>query len=128
VTNPPRCWWVWWVSCGGIGSTQKGLHKPTKSLYTGGFGGFLSGSSKKWNPSGINPPAICPISSGWQSLTGVVAKHRSGRTADIHCHWARKRVNMTDSARYRQCGNGCVVNVVEWIGRRLVAADESGES
>ena len=29
-----------------------------------------------------------------------------------------------DSHRYRCCGNGVVANVAEWIGHRIMAADE----
>ena len=31
---------------------------------------------------------------------------------------------LSDSARYRQMGNAVTVNVVEWIGRRILAAHE----
>ena len=29
---------------------------------------------------------------------------------------------LADGSRYRMCGNAVTVNVVEWIGRRIVAA------
>jgi site-specific DNA-cytosine methylase len=32
---------------------------------------------------------------------------------------------IADSARYRMCGNAVAVPVVEWIGRRIVAATDS---
>ena len=37
--------------------------------------------------------------------------------------WLADGTQQSDSARYRQCGNAVAVPVVEWLTRRLVAAD-----
>jgi site-specific DNA-cytosine methylase len=36
--------------------------------------------------------------------------------------WLDLEPPLSDSAKYRLCGNAGVSNVVEWIGRRLIAA------
>lgn len=46
---------------------------------------------------------------------------------DEWTRWDADGREQSDSARYRQLGNAVCVAVVEWIMRRLVAAD-SGEA
>lgn len=71
-----------------------------------------------------------PVAMTVRRLTPTECERLMG-IPDGHTAWgvdtSGKRVNMTDSARYRQCGNGCVVPVVVWVGRRLVAADAALE-
>lgn len=47
---------------------------------------------------------------------------------DSHTAWGvnekGERVKMADGPRYRMCGNGVVASVAEWIGRRIVAAEQ----
>ncbi|MDE2104097.1 MAG: DNA cytosine methyltransferase [Patescibacteria group bacterium] len=47
---------------------------------------------------------------------------------DNHTAWGvdenGNRVEMSDSARYRMCGNGVVASVAEWIGKRILENDE----
>jgi site-specific DNA-cytosine methylase len=41
--------------------------------------------------------------------------------------WTRYRADgkeQADSHRYKQCGNGVVSNVAEWIGRRIMQAQQ----
>ena len=42
---------------------------------------------------------------------------------DDHTRWAADEREISDSHRYRMCGNGVVAPVAEWIGHRLVAVD-----
>jgi DNA (cytosine-5)-methyltransferase 1 len=35
---------------------------------------------------------------------------------------------ISNSARYRMIGNGCVVNEIEWIGRRIIEANKTAEA
>lgn len=41
---------------------------------------------------------------------------------DDHTRWRADGTEQSDSARYKQCGNGVVANVAEWIGRHILAA------
>lgn len=45
---------------------------------------------------------------------------------DDWTRWAADGREISDSMRYRMCGNGVVAPVAEWIGRRLVAVDAKG--
>ena len=44
---------------------------------------------------------------------------------DDHTRWTADGREISDSHRYRMCGNGVVATVAEWIGHRLVAVDEA---
>jgi DNA (cytosine-5)-methyltransferase 1 len=43
---------------------------------------------------------------------------------DDWTRWADDGAEIADSHRYRMCGNGVVGPVAEWIGRRIVEADQ----
>jgi len=47
---------------------------------------------------------------------------------DDWTRWGADGSEISDSARYRMCGNGVVASVSEWIGRRIVAAHERSEA
>ena len=38
---------------------------------------------------------------------------------DDHTRWRADGVEQSDSARYKQCGNGVVSPVAEWVGQRI---------
>jgi DNA (cytosine-5)-methyltransferase 1 len=67
------------------------------------------------------------VSGGGAAVSGPAAQVR--RLTPIECerlqgfpdNWTD---GQADSARYKQMGNAVAVPVVEWIMRRLVAADE----
>ncbi|MCK9496748.1 MAG: DNA cytosine methyltransferase [Dehalococcoidia bacterium] len=44
---------------------------------------------------------------------------------DDHTRWTADGREVSDSHRYRMCGNGVVAPVAEWLGRRLMAVVES---
>jgi site-specific DNA-cytosine methylase len=44
---------------------------------------------------------------------------------DNWTRWLADGTEQSDSARYRQCGNAMALPVIEWIVRRLVAADKA---
>lgn len=41
---------------------------------------------------------------------------------DDHTRWRSDGTEQSDTARYKQCGNGVVSSVAEWIGRHILAA------
>lgn len=41
-----------------------------------------------------------------------------------HTRWGHDGREMSDSVRYRMCGNGVVATVAEYVFRRLVAVEE----
>jgi site-specific DNA-cytosine methylase len=43
---------------------------------------------------------------------------------DDWTRWADDGAEIADSPRYRMCGNGVVAPVAEWIGRRIMEADQ----
>lgn len=46
---------------------------------------------------------------------------------DDHTRWRADGAEQSDTARYKQCGNGVVSNVSEWIGRHILNAMESNK-
>ena len=69
------------------------------------------------------------LRAGTKQSTGVVVASQVRRLTPVECerlqgfpdNWTD---GQADSARYKQMGNAVAVPVVEWIMRRLVAADE----
>ena len=60
--------------------------------------------------------------------TGVMSQGHDGnivRRKAMPDDWLDLEPPLSDSAKYRLCGNAGVSNVVEWIGRRLRAALEA---
>ena len=60
----------------------------------------VGGMSQGLHAAGMQPAALVE----WDRAAAGVIAH----------HWP-------DVPRYRQCGNGVVAQVAEWIGRRVVA-------
>lgn len=73
---------------------------------------------QRMGTGGNNIPLV-----GVRRLTPVECERLQG-FPDDHTAWGiddnGKRVEQSDSARYRQLGNAVAVPVVEWIGRRIV--------
>jgi site-specific DNA-cytosine methylase len=44
---------------------------------------------------------------------------------DEHTRWTADGEEISDSHRYRMCGNGVVATVAEWIGWRLMTVDRN---
>lgn len=42
---------------------------------------------------------------------------------DEHTRWTSDGQEISDSHRYRMCGNGVIAAVAEWLGHRLVQAN-----
>mgnify|MGYP003661175577 CR=1 FL=1 len=65
---------------------------------------------------------VQPTPSGVRRLTPLECERLMG-WPDDHTRWTADGREISDSHRYRLCGNGVVAPVAEWIGHRLVAVD-----
>ena len=71
--------------------------------------------------SGANipsPPAVLTPESVVRRLTPRECERLMG-WPDDHTRWRADGREQSDTARYKQCGNGVVSPVAEWVGRRL---------
>jgi site-specific DNA-cytosine methylase len=64
------------------------------------------------------------VSGGVRRLTPLECERLMG-WPDDWTRWAADGSEITDTHRYRMCGNGVVATVAEWLGRQLVAVDAS---
>lgn len=67
------------------------------------------------------PPAISGAA-GVRRLTPLECERLMGYPDD-HTRWTADGREITDSHRYRMCGNGVVSTVAEWLGWRLIAVE-----
>ena len=65
---------------------------------------------------------LMPSTAGVRRLTPLECERLMG-WPDDHTRYAADGREISDSHRYRMCGNGVVASVAEWIGHRLVSVD-----
>ena len=65
---------------------------------------------------------LLPQNAGVRRLTPLECERLMGWPEDW-TRWTAAGKEISDSHRYRMCGNGVVAPVAEWIGHRLVAVD-----
>ena len=73
------------------------------------------------NNSESRATVLTPESLGVRRLTPRECERLMG-WPDDHTRWDAEGKELSDSWRYRACGNGVVAPVAEWIGKRLNAA------
>lgn len=65
-----------------------------------------------------SPPAVMTPERILRRLTPLECERLMG-WPDDHTRWRADGVEQSDSARYKQCGNGVVSPVAEWVGQRI---------
>ena len=88
---------------------------------TAELGGDQATALRASQGGGDKPHAL--IDTGVRRLTPLECERLMG-WPDDHTRYAADGREISDSHRYRMCGNGVVAPVAEWIAHRLVAVDK----
>jgi DNA (cytosine-5)-methyltransferase 1 len=114
-----------WVDNGGINSTlaahsSKEAHDLivfTPPTVTGTLSASGAGTARTGNERS-EASFLIPTSIGIRRLTPLECERLQG----FPDNWT---AGQSDIARYKQCGNAVAVTVAEWVGRRLMLADQA---